>query len=521
MKTVSVAEMIHIDKQTIEEDCVPGAFLMDWAGEQLSIEIRKVYDFTLIKPDNVVFFAGKGNNGGDAFVAAKYLAQWGIPSDIYLVAPSNSIQGDAYFYLSEISQYDSIKIHSYTKDVDTLQPFRSARPGNMIVVDALLGTGVVGEPRDKYKDAIVLINQMGENNYVIAVDIPSGLDGDTGKSSQTTVRADLTVSMAYPKKGFLENDALEYVGRLEVVDIGMERKPVARKNETTQFLSRSDVKVMFNRRQRISHKGTYGKVLIIGGARGFSGAPALSAIAALQSGAGLVSVLVPKSIASSVSAICPEAMVHWGEETTDGVLSRIALLQSKLSLEQFDVILVGPGMTVCDDTKQMLQKLLNTVTVPVVLDADALNIISMDSSILNESGKYVMTPHAGELARLIDTPIDNVVSTRFSSIMTAVHKYNSSVILKGSGTIIALNGGKRYMNLNGNPGMATAGSGDVLAGLMAGLLPQIGLNNAICASVFLHGLAGDIATFKRGQMSITAASIAEEISTALQDVVGR
>lgn len=521
MKTVSIAEMVHIDNQTIEEDCVPGAFLMDWAGEQLALEIRKVYDFTVIKPDNVIFFAGKGNNGGDAFVAAKYLAQWGIPSDIYLVAPSNSIQGDAYFYLSEISQYDSIKIHSYTKDVETLQPFRSARPGNMIVVDALLGTGVVGDPRDKYKDAIGLINQMGENNYVIAVDIPSGLDGDTGKSSQTTVRADLTVSMAYPKKGFLENDALEYVGRLEVVDIGMERKPAARKEDTKEFLSRFDIQTMFSRRPRISHKGTYGKVLIIGGARGFSGAPALSSMAALKSGVGLVSVLVPKSIASAVSTICPEAMVHWGEETADGALSCDALLQSKLDLKQFDAILVGPGMTVCEDTKQMLQELLNTTSVPVVLDADALNIISMDSSILNEGGKYVMTPHAGELARLIDTSIDNVVSKRFSSLMTAVHKYNSSVILKGSGTIIALNGGKRYMNLNGNPGMATAGAGDVLAGLMAGLIPQIGLNNAICASVFLHGLAGDIAAFKLGQMSVTATSIAEEISTALQDVLGR
>jgi ADP-dependent NAD(P)H-hydrate dehydratase / NAD(P)H-hydrate epimerase len=521
MKTVSVAEMVHIDNQTIEEDCVPGAFLMDWAGEQLALEIRKVYDFAVVKPDNVVFFAGKGNNGGDAFVAAKYLAQWGIPSDIYLVAPSNTIQGDAYFYLSEISKYESISIHSYTKDVETLQPFRSARPGNMIVVDALLGTGIVGEPRDKYKDAIGLINQMGENNYVVAVDIPSGFDGDTGKSSETTVRADLTVSMAYPKKGFLEKDALEYVGRLEVVDIGIERKPAERKEITTEFLSRHDVKTMFSKRSRISHKGTYGKILIVGGAKGFSGAPALSSMAALKSGAGLVSVLVPKSIASAVSTTCPEAMVHWGDETDDGALSRDALSKSKLDLQQFDAVLVGPGMTVCEDTKQMLQELLGKVSVPVVLDADALNIISLNSDILNKKGKYVMTPHAGELARLIDTSVDNVLSSRFSSIMTAVHKYNSSVILKGSGTIVALNGGKRYMNLNGNPGMATAGAGDVLGGLMAGFVHQIGLNNAICAAVFIHGLAGDIAAFKCGQMSITATAVADEISAALQDVVGR
>jgi NAD(P)H-hydrate epimerase len=520
MKTVSVAEMVHIDEQTIEEDCVPGAFLMDWAGEQLSIEIRKVYDYMSVKPEKIIIFAGKGNNGGDAFVAAKYLAEWGMSSEVYLTSPSSSIQGDAYFYLSEISQSDCIKISPYVKDVETFSFFRTARPNSMIVVDALLGTGVVGEPRDKVKDAIELINKLGETNYVVSVDLPSGLNGDTGESAGITVKADLTVSMAYPKKGFVEKSAIEYIGRLEVVDIGIDRKPARRKGQTTEFLSRRDVRKMFKKRTRVSHKGTYGKILIVGGARGFSGAPAMSAISALKSGVGLVSLLVPESIAPIVSSICPEAMVHWGKEE-NGALTKDSFENLGLDIEQFDAILIGPGMTVCEDTKELLKCILAKVSVPVVLDADALNIISTDSSILSDKGQYLLTPHVGEMARLIDKSIDDVVSSRFSSIMTAVHKYNANVILKGAGTIIALKNGKHYMNLNGNPGMATAGSGDVLAGMLAGFIPQIGPENAICASVFMHGSSGDIAALKDGQMSLSATSLINAIPIAIKDVLGR
>ncbi|MDA3798337.1 MAG: NAD(P)H-hydrate dehydratase [Kiritimatiellae bacterium] len=521
MKTVSIAEMVHIDEQTIEEDCVPGALLMDWAGEQLSIEIRRVYDYMTFKPEKVVFFAGKGNNGGDAFVAAKYLSEWGICSEVYLVAPSSTIQGDAHFYLSDISENDFIHIQPYVQEIETLQSFKAARPGSLIIVDALLGTGLKGEPRDKFKDAIELINRLGQKNYVVSVDIPSGLNGDTGESPGTAVKADLTVSMAYPKKGFLTPAALEYVGHLEVVDIGMERKPAERKEQTTEFLSRLDVVQMFSKREKSSHKGTYGKILIIGGARGFSGAPSMAAMAALNAGSGLVSVLVPESIAPAVSTLCPEAMVHWAEETDKGALSEDSFNNSDLQLNQFDAILIGPGMTVCDDTKELLKLILETVDVPVVLDADALNIVAGDESLLSGDNKCVLTPHAGEMARLIGKRVDDVTSARFSSLMTAVHKYNSSIILKGAGTIIALlDEDQRYMNLNGNPGMATAGSGDVLSGIMTALIPQLGLSNAILASVFIHGLSGDIAALKCCQASVKATSIIDGIPLAMRELTG-
>lgn len=463
MKTVSAAEMCELDRRTIEEFGTPSNVLMERAARGLVDHLLRRIQIHRIDRPSILLIAGKGNNGGDAKVAHRILLEEGFRSTLWNVT-----------------------------DIDWAN---ASAAGFNIIVDGLLGTGTSGAPRRKFAEAISFINRA--KGLKVAIDIPSGLNADTGESQGETVRADLTVTMGLPKTGLILPESLEQTGPIETVDIGIPMKYVDATQGCVEaeLITQNDVQL--SRRQRDSHKGTYGHVLLIGGAPGMTGAIAMAARAALRSGAGLVSVRVPESVYETVTmAAGPEAMVK-PFQTLD-----------KIDLTGFQAILVGPGLTRTPETKAFVERLLTTCTVPLLLDADALNV--SPEKIYKAQCPVILTPHPGEFATLFGMETQQVQADRWAAARNAAERTGKIVVLKGARTIVAAPGEKLAVNSTGNPGMAKGGSGDVLAGLLAGLLAQrIDPLQAAKIAVWLHGKAGDIVAAEKTEAAMIATDLIE------------
>lgn len=499
MKTVSAAEMQELDRRTIANG-ITGEELMRRAGQGVADIASSVLASHGGKA--VLLIAGTGNNGGDVFSAATELSQSDLDIEVWLCGSQNQVKGDAQVHLKKM-----IRAGIIPKEVRNENDlFPKTAPD--LIIDGLLGTGSKGAPRGFMAPLVEWINTEGQQAFVLAIDIPSGIDTDTGIAEETAVKADITITIGLPKTGLIRPEALPYVGSVEVIDIGIPLEFIEDTKGCAEasLIDRSDL--FIPRRERDSHKGSYGHVLLIGGSVGYTGAIAMAARAALRSGAGLVSVLTPKEVYPIVAQACgPEAMVH--------PFQNLETLTVDFSehWNKITAVLVGPGL---GQSPVLIEQLLKSCPVPLVLDADALCVAA--EKIAGARCPVILTPHPGEFERLFGAP----VTDRWAQAQDAAEKTGKTIILKGSGTIVAESGKKLAINMTGNPGMATGGSGDVLAGLLTGLLGQ-GMEpfDAAMTAVYLHGIAGDIAAHDLTQSAMIATDLIEALPDAFRFLSAR
>lgn len=521
MKSVTSAKMRELDRRMISEFNVPGEMLMERAGAGVADIVLCMGRMSGYAKPSVHLFAGRGNNGGDAFVAARCLKEMDSDVEVWLAGSVDEVSGDSLKHLTKMKSAGVV-----LRELPTIEDWEELSVpyhGMDIVVDGILGTGITGPARGPAAGAIKYINMLSERSLVVSIDVPSGLNSDTGIAEGGAVKADITATMGLPKTGLMEPSALDYVGTLEVIDLGLPNELVGSLEQGNELITSEDLRGVIVRRARNSHKGTFGHVLIIGGATGYSGAVALAAEAALRSGAGLVSLLVPGNIVPIIAGIVPEAMVHGAAETREGSLSAGCLKKWSRNLEDFSAVLVGPGMTKHRETRLLVGKILEERRGPLVIDADALNVFAKSASqFTGASCPLILTPHPGELARLMGCSTADIQADRFGKARAASENTGATVILKGAGTIVAGKGRPLNINMTGNPGMATGGMGDVLAGLVAGLAAQ-GLPpfDAARAGVYLHGRAADNVAWHSSQAGMTAGDVVDELPVAFRELTAR
>jgi NAD(P)H-hydrate epimerase len=498
MKTVSAAEMKELERQTIA-DGTSGEELMRRAGSGVASIARDILESRGGRA--ILLIAGTGNNGGDVFAAATALAESDLQLEVWLCGAQSQVQGDAQLHLKKMVRAGLLP--KEVRNLNDLQP----KIWPDLIIDGLLGTGSRGAPRGFMEPLIEWINEEAHHAFVLSIDLPSGIDADRGTSSGKAVKADLTATIGLPKTGLIRPEALPFTGRIEVIDIGLPYEGIedAVGCAEAALIDRTDLFVP--RRERDTHKGHYGHVALLGGSTGYTGAIALAARAALRSGAGRVTVFTPADVYPIVATSAgPDIMVHPFVLEKDG-----DLLSSLKTSFEYDAVLVGPGLGRTPGSKKIVETLLERCRMPLVLDADAL-CVSIEQ-IAQAVAPVVLTPHPGEFERLFGGP----VTDRWTQAQEAARLTGKIVILKGAGTLVAQDGQKLAVNLTGNPGMATAGAGDVLAGLLTGLLGQgMPPHAAAITAVYLHGVAGDIAAHDFTQPSLTATDIIESLPDAFR-----
>jgi NAD(P)H-hydrate epimerase len=513
MKLVSPEIMQYAENQTIEVFGIPGLCLMERAGEQCTEIILSRFGNAQNKC--AVVLAGKGNNGGDGLVVARLLDAKGWNVKVIVFASRAEIHGDAAANLNRLKDEDVL----FCKDICEMHRYVHELQESTLIVDAIIGTGLKKPLTGILRDAVEFVNNFGAP--VMAVDIPSGIDSATGQVLGVAIRADVTVTFALAKLGHVLYPGAEYCGHLHVVDIGIP-KEVVDAAPGFEFLDKYAICKLIRKRQRIAHKGDCGHALIIAGSTGKSGAAAMSANSAVRSGAGLVTVAVPEAIHSIMEIKTTEAMTaslpDFGKGTLDAKAwpAILGLTQGK------DSVAIGPGLGWQPSTKEILEKLLTVVDLPVVIDADGLNALSENVAMLlrKKTSKCIITPHPGEMARLTGKSVAMVEADRIFVSRDVAMTYDVYVILKGARTIIASPEGEVSINGSGNPGMATGGMGDVLVGILAAFLAQGYSPYTACQlGVYAHGYAADLVSQEKGEIGISAVDVQERIPYALKELL--
>lgn len=512
MKIVTAAQMQSLDHRTIHEAGVPGTTLMERAGSGVAAVIEQ--QFGPLRGKTVTILCGKGNNGGDGFVAARLLHKRRAHVRVVMMAP-----------VAELSR-DAAKMYRHflrTAGSAAVKPFSSSIPSLLdasdLVVDALLGTGLSAPIAGRYAEAIDAANRA--QRPTIAVDIPSGIHADSGAVLGHAIRADVTVTFGLPKLGLFQQQGIDHAGRLEVIDIGIPDTYVDALDTRTTLLTESVVRATLPARRLSSHKGTFGHAGIIAGSVGKTGAAAMAAKAALRVGTGLVTVAVPAGVNDVLEAKLLEAMTMPMPDTKARTFARAGLDRLQAFIAARTAVAIGPGLSTHPETVELVQALVRQLDRPAVLDADALNALAGRATLLTECKvPPILTPHPGEMARLeTDATAQSVNADRLGTATRFARERGVFLILKGARTVIAGPDGRAAICPTGNPGMATAGTGDVLTGMTVGFLAQ-GLSTweAACAATYLHGLAGDLAAAAMGQTGLIAGDVIEQIPHALTTI---
>jgi NAD(P)H-hydrate epimerase len=511
MRVTTSLEMREIDRIADEEYGIDPIVLMENAGRSASQIILENYPGAGTETE-ILVFAGKGNNAGDAFVVARRLIGLGKRVRIFYIDP-----GTKYPPAVERNYQILRKIGAKISPIDqiqSLEAFLAQAPGPFTVVDGLLGTGLVGDLQGMYADVVEVVNRM-KAREVISLDIPTGVSGDTGVIHGNAIQASLTVSFGFPKLGHFLPPGAAKRGHLVNVDISL---PYRFRTEGDQFLLlRSPLSAMLQERDRYGHKNSFGHTLLIGGSPGRIGAIGMASRACHRMGTGLVTVATWDD--------CYESVVQKAASETMTVPLRLEgkdLEEYRKNLAGYSSVVIGPGLGLRAEGRRLLEEVLTRYRGPLVLDADALNLIadhSMHELLVARRAPTVLTPHVGEMARLLGLPKDEVARDVIASLKAAVEKTHAIVLLKGAATLIGSPDRRVYLNHYPNDGMATAGSGDVLAGMIGGLLGQrMDPFDATLLGVYLHSLAGGIAAESRGHRSMTATDIIENISNAFKEI---
>ena len=514
MHIVTASQMQELDRRTIQEAGIPGKVLMERAGRGVVSALEEMEGS--LHGKTVTIFCGKGNNGGDGFVIARLLRRKRCKVHVCLLAKPQDLNGDAKIMYQQYAKLrNTAKVLTYPSQEKIQQLLGQSN----IVVDALLGTGISSSVKDEYAATIDTINASGL--LTIAVDIPSGIQTDTGAVLGTAIQAELTVTFGYPKLGLFLGSAIDHVGKIHRVNIGIPDEYIEDMLVPATLITADEIKGILPKRKPSSHKGTYGHTGIIAGSMGKTGAAALSALAALRVGTGLVTIATPQSVNASLESKTLEAMTLPMPETSERTFSLAALPLLRTFVQTHEAIGLGPGLTTYPETMKMAQNLISEIRCPCIIDADALNALAEKTDILrNCHSTPVLTPHPGEMARLVgNVSTQDINAHRLTVAQEFAQHHSCILVLKGARTVIAEPDGRVAICPTGNPGMATAGMGDVLTGMIAGLLAQ-GLPPGLAAKagVFLHGLAGDLGAHELGQASLIASDLLDFIPQAISTV---
>jgi NAD(P)H-hydrate epimerase len=511
VKIVTAQQMRELDRAAIQERGIPGLALMENAGSAVAAACVRLTSTQ--RGRRIVIICGRGNNGGDGLVAARRLKEMGYEVAVFLAAAKADVSGDA---MASLGRLDAAGVE--VSEVDEPEPVAKSCRGASLVVDALLGTGLTGKVRGLPGKLIEAVSECGVP--VLAVDVPSGLDVDSGEPLGLAMQAVETVTMGLPKLGLFLYPGMDYAGRVTVADIGFPADLVSEAPSVGDLMDPEWVRLLLPRRRRSAHKGRLGRVLVIAGSAGMTGAAYLCAEGALRIGAGLVTVGCPASVNDVLEMKLTEAMTFPLPETYTRTLDTRALALILELAEDADVIALGPGLSREPETAVLVRRLVARVEKPMVIDADALNALADASVILEgEHAPAVLTPHPGEMGRLMGVSTQHVQARRAHFAEAAAKRFRATLILKGACSLIAEPGRALTVNPTGNPGMATGGTGDVLAGLVAGLIAQGLLPfEAAAAATYLHGLAGDIAAEEIGELSLKAGDLVETVPDAIARV---
>ena len=511
MKVVTGKQMQELDRLAAEHYGVPTAQLMERAGEQLFAALAS--RFAPLAGKRVLIVAGKGHNGGDGLVLARLLRQQQTTVDIYLAAERTELKGLEREHLTRLEQAGRT-VHDRTQW--NMAQLREAARASDVIVDALLGTGVNAPVEGPLAELIEVINDSGVP--VLAVDLPSGINADTGRVMGTAVRAQVTVTFALPKLGLLLHPGAEHAGHLIVGDIGIPQEAIGQLAIATEQITTATLGRALSPRSPQQHKGDFGHLLVIAGSAGKTGAAALCALGGLRGGAGLVTIAVPRSLNSILEGLVMEAMTAPVPETVDQTFAEAAVPGVVGLLDGKRAVALGPGLSLHPETQAFVRALLPQLSCPFVIDADGLNALAGHEALVAASrAPVVLTPHPGEMARLLGCTVAQVEQDRPAAARDAAKRYNAWVVLKGAGSLLAAPDGRLWINTTGNPGMATGGTGDVLTGLLGGLLAQsVPLPDAAAAAVYLHGLAGDLAAEQMGETGLIASDLLVHLPAALR-----
>jgi hydroxyethylthiazole kinase-like uncharacterized protein yjeF len=501
MKLVTSESMRAIDRECIDNAGIPGLKLMESAGVGTARFIERTVGPLAGKRITVV--CGKGNNGGDGFVIARELRSRGASVGVYLAGHREDVCGDARANLERLGREAVVELTEGRSVGELVQ----AMAKSDLVVDAVFGTGFDGVPRGLSGTVIGQINLCGRP--VLAVDVPSGLNATTGVAEGECVRATWTCTMGLPKRGFYLLPGKEYTGEVHVVDIGVPPGVIEAMGLDLNVLTRDEAAALLPDRPPDAHKGTFGKIVVIAGSVGYTGAAALASESALRSGAGLVTLGVPASLNDILEVKLTEVITRPLPETASRSLSPDALTAVREMLATADALALGPGLSRDPGTQELVRAIVSEIDVPCVVDADGLNALSPEA-VGARAGRapLVLTPHPGEMSRLAGRAVGDVQKHREETARETAQTARATVVLKGAGTVVADAGGDAYINPTGNSGLASGGTGDVLTGVIAALLGR-GLSGIEAAALgaYIHGAAGDVAAADVGEISMTAGDV--------------
>ena len=514
MRVLDTAQMREADRRTIEEIGIPSIVLMENAGRRVVEILASTFDD--LAECRVAVLCGRGSNGGDGFVAARALRQRGTDVAVFLLGAAADVRGDARTNLDVLARLgvDVVEV----PDAAAWARQEPVLTACDLIVDAMLGTGL-NRPLSGMLPAVVAdVNAAAVP--IVSIDLPTGLSADSHRLIGPAVDADLTVTLAAPKIPLVLPPGSACAGDVFVADIGIPEFIIDdAAGPRLELVTPNAVRALLPDRAEETHKGTFGHVLIVAGSLGRTGAACLAGMGALKSGAGLVTVAVPRSCVPAVAAGAPEYMTLPLEEEAPGVVGAGAL--DALLEAPCDVLAAGPGLGTGPGASALVHGLLENARVPLVLDADALNVLADHSEWLDARGAFadvVLTPHPGEMARLCGHSTQEVQAERLAAARGLATAHGVHVALKGARTLVAAPDGGIAINLTGNPGMASGGAGDVLTGVTAAWIGQIASTAEACkVAVYLHGLAADIAARKTGEVALTATDIIAALGNAVSE----
>ncbi|MDR5683638.1 MAG: NAD(P)H-hydrate dehydratase [Armatimonadota bacterium] len=512
MKLPTTEQIREIERRALEEAGLPTVVLMEHAGRATAVTALRM--LRARSGRRVVVVCGKGSNGGDGLCAARHMVNAGAAVRTYLLARDQDLTGDSATNLRALRACHT--------EVDNIVGASDAAVRGMVagadlIVDAIFGTGFRGPAVGIPARAIEAINDSG--TPVVAVDVPSGLDADTGRIEGPCVRATVTVTMGLPKLGMAVYPGAAHCGEVVVADLGIPRNVVMDSRIPAEIATAAQVRRFLPPRAPETHKGTYGRVLLVAGSARFAGAPKLTALGALRAGAGLVRLAVPDSIFGAVAADVLEAMPA-GLPAADGALDAAALDPILELAQDADVVAIGPGLSAAKGVEDVVRGLVGSCDRPMILDADALNVLRGQHTLLRGArAPVVITPHPGELGRLLGVATSEIQRGRIESARSTARLTGAVTLLKGARTLVADPEGRLVVIPTGNPGMASGGMGDVLTGAVAALVGQgLGPFDAAWVGAYLHGAAGDLLAAEIGDRGLLAHEVAERLPVAMRRV---
>jgi NAD(P)H-hydrate epimerase len=518
MRILNAAQMREADRFTIEEIGIPSLVLMENAGRQVVSAIETAYESQL--EGRIAVLCGRGNNGGDGFVVSRTLLQRGVDAAVFVIGSVADVRGDARLNLDILGRLGVTVVEIADEQAWELHFSEIARCS--LIVDAMFGTGLKAALGGMLETVVADVNASGIP--IVSIDLPSGLSADTSQLIGDCIDASMTVTLGAPKLPLVLPPGERHAGDVVIADIGIPSEVLDNlEGPHIELLTPEQLQPFVGPRAPDSHKGDFGRVTIVAGSRGKTGAAHLAAIGALKSGAGLVTVATPASCLPIVAAMAPEYMTEALAETKQGSVTPGAL-DAVLQL-QHDVIACGPGLGRDAAVAEFVRGLLERATVPLVLDADALTVLAagdMAGLVGREERDVIVTPHPGEMARLVSSSVEEVQANRIEVASHFATTRRLYVVLKGHRTIIATPEGHIFINPTGNPGMATGGTGDLLTGMIAAWLAQLLDAEAACRlAVFLHGAAGDLAERSSGQIPLTASDLTTHFPDALRRLTAK